>query len=483
MTLVEAKRSGELTAPPAPPLAATDDVIVSFEGVSKAYQLYRRPVDRLKQQLLSRWGRHYGEEFWALRDISFEVRRGQTVGVIGRNGSGKSTLLQLIAGTLRPTSGHVQVRGRVAAMLELGSGFNPEYSGRDNVLLSGAIAGVSRVQMEERMDGIAAFADIGEFMGRPVKTYSAGMFMRLAFAVATSVEADLLLIDEVLAVGDIFFRQKCYQRLEAMREAGTAIVLVSHAMTEVEQFCRRGILLHHGAVMFAGDAVEAVKRYYLLDQGDGGIATAIGKSDTSSTAKEEPKTFVDESWPATPSVIALTGIAQVSNGWATCTGVWLCDQSGRPTHAFEQGQRASFYFEFDLSHDIEVPIGGVVIQNDKGITVHGKSSLEYDSGVPKFIGAGTRVRFHQEIALELAPGEYTFEVGLATIGADNFTRRGAMSHTELNKTIVRLCHLPSVTRFAVVSRRSAAPVQLLHHGIANLPGLCRVSLSEPQKTR
>ncbi len=480
MTLAEAQRRGETSAPPAP-LAASNDIVVSFEAVSKAYTLFRRPIDRLKQQLLGSWGQNYGQEFWALRDISFEVRRGQTLGVIGRNGSGKSTLLQLIAGTLRPTSGRVQMRGRVAAMLELGSGFNPEYSGRDNVLLSGAIAGVSRVQMEKRFDAIAAFADIGEFIDRPVKTYSAGMFMRLAFAVATSIEADLLLIDEVLAVGDIFFRQKCYQRLEAMREAGTAIVLVSHAMTEVEQFCRRGILLNHGGMVFSGDAVEAVKRYYLLEQNERISETSVAASKLSILPNDQQRTLIDESWPAISSMINVAEVAQVTNGWATCTGVWLCDQSGKPTFVFEQGQTACFYYEFELTRDIEIPIGGVVIQNDKGITVHGKSSLEHDSSVPQLVKAETRLRFHQEIALELAPGEYTIEVGLATISSASFTQRAILSHVDLNSTIIRLCHLPGVAKFAVVTRRNAIPVQLLHHGIANLPGLCKVSLIEPRE--
>lgn len=242
--------------------------MLSLDGVGKAYRLYDKPIDRLKQMFLGGNGRQFGKDFWALRDISFQVRRGQTLGLIGRNGSGKSTLLQIIAGVLKPTTGSMRIGGRVAAMLELGSGFNPEYTGRENVFLNGTILGLSHREMEKRFDEIAAFADIDEFIERPVKTYSSGMYMRLAFAVATCVKADILLIDEVLAVGDVFFRQKCYRRLAAMREAGTAIILVSHAMTEVEQFCRQGVLLHHGAMRFSGSATEAVKRFYLIDQED-----------------------------------------------------------------------------------------------------------------------------------------------------------------------------------------------------------------------
>jgi lipopolysaccharide transport system ATP-binding protein len=241
------------------------DLVLSVHNLGKMYHLYDRPQDRLKQAFL--WGRkQLYREFWALRDVSFELRRGEMLGIIRRNGSGKSTLLQIIAGVVRPTTGGVQVQGRVAALLELGSGFNPEFSGRENVFLNGAILGVPREEVERRFDEIAAFADIGEFLERPVKTYSSGMFLRLAFAVTTSLDPDILLIDEALAVGDVFFRQKCYKRLETLRERGAAIIFVSHAMMDVEQFCGRAVLLHYGSPVFAGGASEAVKRYYLLEQ-------------------------------------------------------------------------------------------------------------------------------------------------------------------------------------------------------------------------
>ena len=196
--------------------------------------------------------------------MSFDVRRGEVVGIVGRNGSGKSTLLQIMAGILQPAAGEVRLWGRVGALLELGSGFNLDCTGRENVVLNAAILGMSRREIARRVDEIVAFADIGEFIDQPVKMYSSGMFVRLAFAVTTSLDADVLLIDEALAVGDVFFRQKCYQRLAALRERGVAIVLVSHALNEVEQFCQRALLLHGGHVTFEGPAIEAVKRYYLI---------------------------------------------------------------------------------------------------------------------------------------------------------------------------------------------------------------------------
>jgi ABC-type polysaccharide/polyol phosphate transport system ATPase subunit len=446
--------------------------------------MYQRPTDRLKQQLFGWSSRQYGKEFWAVRDVSLELRRGETLGVIGRNGSGKSTLLQMIAGVLQPTTGQVRVNGRVAAMLELGSGFNPEYSGRENVFLNGAIFGVSRAEMEKRFDAIAAFADIDEFIDRPVKTYSSGMFMRLAFSAATSIDADLLLVDEALAVGDIFFRQKCYQRLEGLRQKGMAIVLVSHAMTEVEQFCRRSILLHHGRELFEGVSTEAVKRYYLVDQEDRAAAAA---ERAKKKGTRPPDNFeidaekFQQPWPDRDRSIDLTDIPQVTNGWARCTGAWLCDQHGQSAHAFEQAEVASFFYEFEILHDIETPVGGVVITNDKGITVHGKSTLEYGSDVPGAVRAGTLLRFRQDIAMEIATGEYTFEVGLESIGAADYERRAIVSHVDLHTASLRICHLPIVGRFAVVFRQKREPVQLLHHGLANLNGRCTVSLAPGAK--
>jgi lipopolysaccharide transport system ATP-binding protein len=208
---------------PAPPM-------VRVQGLGKMHRIYQRPQDRLKQMLLSRLGRSWGHEFWALRDVSFEVARGERFGIIGRNGSGKSTLLQIVAGIMAPSAGEVLVGGRVAALLELGSGFNPEFTGRENAIMNGSILGVPAAEMEARLDRIADFADIGEFFDQPVKLYSSGLFLRLAFAVATSVDADLVLIDEALAVGDVFFQQKCYRRLEALRDDGVSVLLVSHSI-------------------------------------------------------------------------------------------------------------------------------------------------------------------------------------------------------------------------------------------------------------
>jgi lipopolysaccharide transport system ATP-binding protein len=449
--------------------------VVSVRGVGKVYRLYDRPEDRLKHMLLSRLGRSYGHEFWALRDVSFDVRRGETLGIIGRNGSGKSTLLQIVAGILQPAAGEVRVSGRVGALLELGSGFNPERTGRENILMNAAILGVRREAIRRRLEEIVAFADIGQFIDQPMKTYSSGMFVRLGFAVTTSVEADVLLIDEALAVGDVFFRQKCYRRLEALRGAGVAIVLVSHAMGEVEQFCERALLLHDGNVLFQGSAREAVKRYYLLEQ-EARLAPVPGPASAVAQAAAPPPVAPDAVWPGPEAFLEISGVAQVSNGWARCTGIALCNERGEPCHAFEQGETASFFFEFALLRDIEVPTGGVELVNDKGVIVHGKSTLEYGSGVPAAVARGTRLRFRQDIRLELAVGEYTFNVGMGALSRPDYEQRAALAHPEFDARLVRVCLLPGLGQFAVTLRRGGAPVQLLHHGVANLPGRCQVTV-------
>lgn len=253
-----------------PPVDTQSDqpIAISVRNVSKMYRIYERPQDRLKQMLLWRFGRNYGREFWAVRDVTFEVRKGETVGIIGRNGSGKSTLLQMIAGTLAPTEGEIRVNGRVAALLELGSGFNPEFTGRENVFLNGAILGISRDEMEARFDKIVAFADIGDFIDQPVKTYSSGMTLRLAFAVGVHVEPDLLIIDEALSVGDIRFQKKCIQRMEQLRDTGVTILFVSHDAHLIERFCTRGIVMDFGHMVASGDTVASMSYYQNLMLGD-----------------------------------------------------------------------------------------------------------------------------------------------------------------------------------------------------------------------
>lgn len=258
----ESPAAGPIAAPAAAPPrpVAPPEVVISVQDLGKCYHIYDKPQDRLKQALL-RWRRTYYREFWAVRHVSFEVRRGQALGVIGRNGSGKSTLLQIIAGTLVPTEGQVEVRGRLSALLELGSGFNAEFTGRENVYLQGAIMGIPRRVMEEKFDQIAAFADIGQFIDQPVKTYSSGMHARLAFSVSVAVDPEILIVDEILAVGDIGFQQRCLARLRTMRENGLTLLFVSHSPDSVKSICDTGLVLVEGQPTYYGPAEPAMNQY------------------------------------------------------------------------------------------------------------------------------------------------------------------------------------------------------------------------------
>ena len=243
------------------------DIAIKIENLSKCYPIFDTPRDRLKQMIIPRLQRAYGfsprkyyREFWALRDVSFEVKRGESVGIIGRNGSGKSTLLQLICGTLAPTGGSLQVNGRVAALLELGSGFNPEFTGRENVYLNASVLGLSQQEIDNRFDEIAAFADIGDFLDQPIKTYSSGMTMRLAFSVIAHVDADVLIVDEALAVGDVFFVQKCMRFLRQFQEKGT-LLLVTHDTSGLQSLCQQALWLEKGIARGQGSVKKIAEDY------------------------------------------------------------------------------------------------------------------------------------------------------------------------------------------------------------------------------
>ncbi|WP_338063194.1 ABC transporter ATP-binding protein [endosymbiont of Riftia pachyptila] len=246
---------------------SSNDFVIRANNLSKCYQIYDAPHDRLKQFTLPRMQKlvgikqeQYFKEFWALKDVSFEIKRGETVGIIGRNGSGKSTLLQLICGTLTPSNGTVEINGRVAALLELGSGFNPEYSGRDNIYMYASVLGLSTEEVDKRYEKIVAFADIGDFIEQAIKTYSSGMTMRLAFAVIAHVDADILVIDEALAVGDAIFTQKCMRFLRRFMEFGT-VLFVSHDVNAINNMCQQSIWLSDGEIRMFADAEKVSKEY------------------------------------------------------------------------------------------------------------------------------------------------------------------------------------------------------------------------------
>jgi len=450
--------------------------IIKIENITKEYQLYNSHTDRVKEAIHP-FRKKYHHTFSALKNISFTINKGEFFGVIGRNGSGKSTLLQLICGILQPSSGNIIVDGKIAALLELGAGFNPEFTGKQNVYLNGAILGFSEDEITARYSEIVEFADIGEFIDQPVKTYSSGMYVRLAFAVQACVSPDILIVDEALAVGDIFFRQKCYARLQSLLKKGCTVILVSHAMNDIEQFCDRALLLDEGEEFFLGSANEAVKRYYLLEQQNRCVSPRINDISPQKVGDDQQgKEAVDAFfWPKPEAFMDISHVNQVSNGWAVCKNIAVCDVDGSPCISFQQGDIASFFYEFKLHHDIEVPTGGLEFINDKGVIVHGKSTLEYGTKVPAQVLKNKVLRYRQDITLDVAPGEYLFNVGIGTISVEAYHKKHLFSHLELDTELIKVCLLPSVGYFAVRIRSEGAPVKLMHHGVANLPGNCQVT--------
>jgi len=384
---------------------------IKVEGLSKCYQIYQNPRDRLLQ-MLARGRRQYYRDFWALRDVSFTVNRGETVGIIGRNGSGKSTLLQMICGTLRPTSGTVETRGRVAALLELGAGFNPEFTGRENAILNAQILGLLPKEIDEILGEVEEFAEIGTFFDQPVKTYSSGMYVRVAFAVQACVEPDILVVDEALAVGDEKFQRKCYDRLERLRENGTSILLVTHSTTAIERFCQRAILLHKGIVHGIGASNTIVDQYHALLYADD---MAYLKYLHSFGREKEQQPVVRATESETQAVAAPIKNGQQENNGATralITHMEAHDQDGEPSEIFTPSQHATFRVTFAAHTAIEELQVGISIRTVEGVHAFGTSTLYFNKNL-RDIAAGSSVSIDFSFNLNLSPGVYFVSFALA----------------------------------------------------------------------
>jgi lipopolysaccharide transport system ATP-binding protein len=338
--------------------------IIQARHLSKKYAIYDRPRDKLIELLgLARVPLH--REFWALQDLTFEVEAGQTLGIIGQNGSGKSTLLQVLAGIMRQTRGDCQVYGKVSALLELGSGFNPDFTGRENVFMNGAILGMDSRQMQQRFDAIARFAEIGDFMDQPVKTYSSGMFMRLAFAVAVNVDPDILLVDEALAVGDLVFQHRCMHRMNRLSAAGKTIVLVTHDLTAVTKFCDRALLLDRGRLLADGPPDLVVQKYRaLIFEREREYGEFAGEP--------EKQPAADAALPLSPMPVARS-IPNIDhrfgNGEATLLGVDLLAGDEQPVRELFGGQRAVVRVSAEFVRDTAAPILGFTLRDRMGVEI------------------------------------------------------------------------------------------------------------------
>jgi lipopolysaccharide transport system ATP-binding protein len=379
---------------------------VEFQGVSKSYAIYDAPGDRLKELLtLNRVKRH--RDFWALHDVSFQVKRGETFCIVGENGSGKSTLLQMVAGILHPTSGTVGIDGRVSALLELGAGFNPEFSGRDNVYLNGSILGLTTRQIDQRYNDIAAFAEIGSFLDQPVKTYSSGMVVRLAFAVAINVDPEILLVDEALAVGDIYFRQRCMRKVHELRQRGITILFVSHAVSDVKAIGDRVLWLDHGRMIDVGEPDRVVSKY---------LAAMTEKDSTYLRLKSaaDPEARCGGPVQAPEIVETIPNIDhRFGDGRAEIMGIAVLDEQGRNLPILEPSSRIVVRISVRATADVALPIVGFMLRNQLGMDFSGTNTARegYELAALQ-AGDITTVDFYLELP-ELYPASFSFSPAIA----------------------------------------------------------------------
>ncbi len=407
--------------PVAPPPEQAAQIAISAEGLGKAYAIFKRPQDRLKQMLM-RGRRKYYDEYWALQDVNLSVTRGETVGVIGRNGSGKSTFLQLVCGTLSPTTGRVDVRGRVAALLELGAGFNPELTGRENVFLAASVLGLNNDEIVQRYEAIAAFAGIGDFIEQPVKLYSSGMYARLAFAVAAHVDADVLIVDEILSVGDAAFNQQCMRFIRSFKDRGT-LFFVSHDTTQVINLCDRVVWLDSGRVREIGAAKDVCHRYLadLYATADssgsfriGGKRQALGAAQAVTDARSEALRNSQ-----LRNTIELFDFAEDAGPWfgergASIVSVRILDGDGERLPVLEGGELITLEVLCRAERDVNGPIIGFFIKDRMGQNLFGDNTWLSHRFEPLAAPAGTgfaaRFRFQMPY---LPSGEFAVTVAVA----------------------------------------------------------------------
>ncbi|TAN03669.1 MAG: ABC transporter ATP-binding protein [Rhodanobacteraceae bacterium] len=428
---------------------SSDDFNIRVEGLGKRYEIYRQPADRLRQmilpkvqRLIGRKPRDYFKEFWALRDVSFETHRGETVGIIGRNGSGKSTLLQMICGTLHPTLGTTAINGRIAALLELGAGFNPEFTGKENVFLSGLLYGIPEQELKKRYQSIVDFADIGDFIDQPVKTYSSGMYVRLAFAIITHVDADTLVIDEALSVGDVRFTQKCMRFLRNFQAKGT-LLFVSHDPGAVINLCQRAIWLDRGKMIVDGPARDVVERYlaeqHAADRAESGelVTVKVASVDQSATPARNgvPVDVIDPrrdqlNGKASRNVIEIFEfdperiVSEYGAGAAHITDVRLLDAEGRELKLTTGGEIADLVIDAEAMETLQSPIFGFYVKDRLGQQLFGDNTYLSYRDAPIRVTPGTRLRARFRFRLPVMPaGDYSIDAAIATGEQNDHTQQ------------------------------------------------------------
>ena len=382
-------------------------VAIRVDDVSKLYKLYDKPSDRLKESLGLTRKKLY-KEHYALHNVSFDVKRGETVGIIGTNGSGKSTILKIITGVLNPSGGHVEIDGRISALLELGAGFNMEYTGIENIYLNGTMIGFSREEIDAKMQDILDFADIGDFVHQPVKTYSSGMFVRLAFAVAINIDPEILIVDEALSVGDVFFQSKCYKKFEDFKKMGKTILFVSHDLGSISKYCDRVVLLNRGKKLAEGTPKEMVSMYKrIMVNQDKAEEIAAHQMDMSSLEEDDEKEIKEAAcegqWKKHYNLNP--DVDEYGNGAAEIEDFAIIDENGNYTNAIVKGTRFRLKSKVKFKQDVHDPIFTYTFKNIQGVAITGTNTMYEKKDVPLAKEGETYVAtFEQDMFLQ--GGEY-----------------------------------------------------------------------------
>ncbi|MGY2137199.1 ABC transporter ATP-binding protein [Pseudomonas reactans] len=392
-----------------------ENVAIRVSDLSKCFQIYEKPSDRLFQ-MLSRGYKKYYREFWALKGISFDVKKGETIGIVGRNGSGKSTLLQLICGTLNTSGGYVQVNGRIAALLELGSGFNPEFTGRENVYMNAAILGLKKDEIDARYAEIESFAEIGQFIDQPVKTYSSGMAVRLAFAVAINSDPEVLVVDEALSVGDELFQRKCFARIEAIKKNGATILFVSHSGATVVGLCDRAILIDQGELLSLGTPKEIIGRYQKLLYAPAhtqeavrgnirGLSFGAAPEAVSKVEADELEEYFD------PALIPKSTLEYESQG-ALISDVRILTLSGNQVNCLQRGAEYRFAYKVKFSEPATVVKFGMLIKTSMGIELGGSVTAAAAEKCISYVASGIEIDVEFKFKCALNTGAYYLNAGV-----------------------------------------------------------------------